>query len=95
MKRFGKIDLSQQQSDRRHDNAFNERRDDLAKGGADDYRDRQVENITARDEVAKFFDHDRFLSAIEQKSNVQCCSSPMSSRFNVRRFMFSGLLHVD
>src|SRR6266496_5561437 len=57
IKEAGKIDLAQRAPNRRHDNAVNQRGDDLAKGCADDYRYREVDDISAGNEFLEFFEH--------------------------------------
>jgi hypothetical protein len=53
----GQINFAQQQTDERHDDAVNQRGDDLAKSYADDYRYGQINDISARDEILEFFQH--------------------------------------
>src|SRR5215207_2844971 len=45
------------QADGRHDDALDERRDDLPEGRADDDRDREVYDVAARDELSELFEH--------------------------------------
>src|SRR5205814_7105771 len=54
----GKINLAEQEPDGRHDDAVNQRGDDLAKRGADDYRYGQIDDIAARDKILEFFQHE-------------------------------------
>src|SRR5260221_8012517 len=52
-----KVDLAEQQSDGRHDDAVHKRGHDLAKGDADDYGYRQVNDVCAGNELFEFFEH--------------------------------------
>jgi len=52
-----KIELSEPQPDHRHQNVIDQRRDDLAKGGADDNADRQVKHVPPQDEFLELTEH--------------------------------------
>src|ERR1051325_1224167 len=56
-KQAGEIDLAEQQTNRRHNDSFDQRGDDFAKGRADNYTDGEVDNIGASDEFLEFFQH--------------------------------------
>jgi hypothetical protein len=53
----GKIDFAQQESDGRHDEAFNQRGDDLSEGCADDDRHGEIDDVSASQEFFEFFQH--------------------------------------
>ncbi len=48
------VRIAEQLSNRRHQDAFDERGHDLAECGADDDADGKVDDVAARDELAEF-----------------------------------------
>jgi hypothetical protein len=50
------IHFAQYHTDRRHEHTIDQTRNDLAKSGAYDDRNSQVDNITARDEFSELFE---------------------------------------
>ena len=53
------VDAAEEQADGRHDDALDERRDDLPNAAPMIDADGEIDDVAARDEVAEFFQHGR------------------------------------
>src|SRR6185503_8375861 len=51
------VDAAEQEPDRRHQDVFYERVDDLAEGGADDHADGEVDDVAPHRELFELFEH--------------------------------------
>src|SRR6266568_8899189 len=98
IKEAGKIDLAQRAPNWRHDDAVNQRGDDLAKGRADNYRDCEVDDISTGNEFLEFFEHLVGLLSTDTPGQslprLYPAFSAVSLSLNVRRFV-SGTLSAS
>src|SRR5690606_26092674 len=59
------VGRTDEQTDERHDEAVDQATDHTGEGRADDDRDREVENVAARDEFLETAEHANFLRIVD------------------------------